>query len=191
MSFAAIVALAIGLAMDAAAVSVARGLATPKILPRHMILVAVFFGGSQALMPVIGWLLGSRIGPAFEAWDHWIAFGLLSAIGGKMLWEAREERSEPADDAPDADLFGLAAMLALAVATSIDALAVGFTLPMLGAPFALSIATIGITTALLSVLGLFAGRRFGALLGPRLDALGGLVLIGLGAKIVIEHLGGS
>ena len=191
MSFAAIVVLAIGLSMDAAAVSAARGLAAPRIRLRHAVLVAVVFGGFQALMPSIGWLLGSRIGSAFAAWDHWIAFVLLCAIGAKMLWEAREEHAEPEDAAPRADLFGLTAMLALGVATSIDALAVGFTLPMLGARFALSIATIGITTALLSVLALLAGRRFGSLLGPRLGALGGLVLIGLGVKIVIEHLGGA
>lgn len=191
MSFGAILLLAVGLAMDASAVSAARGLATPRILPRHVIIVAVFFGGFQALMPLIGWLVGSRLGPLVQAWDHWIAFVLLGGIGSKMLWEARGPRNEDQTDAPGADPFGVKIMLLLAVATSIDALAAGITLPMLNAPFFLSLATIGIATALLSVLGLFAGRRFGVLLGKRLDVAGGLVLIGLGTKILVEHLSAS
>ena len=184
MSFGAILLLALGLAMDATAVSAARGLGTPRILPRHVARVAVFFGGFQALMPLVGWLIGSRLGPLVQAWDHWIAFALLAAIGGKMLWEARGGGEDEVADDP----WRLSVMLALAVATSIDALAVGITLPMLNAPFLLSLATIGVTTALLSALGLFAGRRFGSLLGKRLDIAGGLVLIGLGTKILIEHL---
>ncbi|WP_437634784.1 manganese efflux pump MntP [Sorangium sp. So ce854] len=186
MSFGAILLLALGLAMDATAVSAARGLAVPAIRARHVALVAGFFGGFQALMPLIGWLLGARIGPLVQAWDHWIAFGLLGAIGGKMLWEARASAED--DDAAPKDLFALKVMFVLAIATSIDALAIGFTLPMLNAPFALSLVTIGITTAILSAIGLFAGRRFGAMLGKRLDAAGGVVLIGLGVKILVEHL---
>jgi putative Mn2+ efflux pump MntP len=114
---------------------------------------------------------------------------LLSAVGGKMLWEARE-----ADEAPpqsEGDFFGMRIMLVLAIATSIDAFAVGITLPVLNAPFALALATIGVTTAVLSAAGLFAGRRFGALLGQRLDAVGGVILIGLGVKILTEHLLGA
>jgi len=186
VTFPGILVLAVGLAMDAAAVSAARGLATPRIQARHVWRVAVFFGGFQALMPLLGWLAGRWIGPVIEAWDHWIAFVLLTAIGGKMIWEARS-------GAPDAvreerDLFGLKVMLVLAVATSIDALAVGVTLPILKAPLLLTVVTIGLTTAALSALGLYAGRRFGAALGPRLDLLGGVVLIGLGVKTLVEHL---
>lgn len=190
MGLGAILLLAIGLAMDATAVAAARGMAAPAIRPRHVLLVAVFFGGSQALMPLLGWLVGTQVGPFVEAWDHWIAFVLLAGIGGKMLWEALGE-SEDAGEAVDRgnDVFGLRVMFVLAVATSIDALAVGITLPMLGAPILLSLVTIGVTTALLSVIGLFAGRRFGAVLGRRLDVFGGLVLIGLGVKILLEHLG--
>jgi putative Mn2+ efflux pump MntP len=175
--------------MDAMAVSAARGLSAPRIQPRHVLLVALFFGGFQALMPLIGWVVGSWIGPIVQAWDHWIAFVLLGAIGGKMLWEARGTK----DDEPraDQDLFGIQVMFVLAVATSIDALAAGVTLPMLKAPLLLSLITIGVTTAVLSALGLFVGRRFGAALGQRLDVLGGLVLIGLGTKILIEHLAAS
>jgi manganese efflux pump family protein len=187
MSFGAILLLSLGLAMDATAVSAARGLAVSRILPRHVALVALFFGGSQALMPWLGWIVGSQFGVAVEAWDHWIAFALLAAIGGKMLWDARTAE-EDAEDVGEGDPFGFAVMFALAIATSIDALAVGITLPMLDAPLLLSLATIGVTTALASVTGLFAGRHFGALLGKRLDVFGGLLLIGLGTKILIEHL---
>jgi manganese efflux pump family protein len=178
-----ILLLAVGLAMDATAVAAARGLAVPRIRLRHVVLVATLFGGFQALMPLLGWLLGRRVGPFVEAWDHWIAFGLLVAIGGKMLWEAREDKPPP-----EGELFAWRAMILLAIATSVDALAAGFTLPMLDAPIAVTLATIGVTTALLSVAGLYAGRRLGSKLGKRLDVLGGLVLIGLGTKTLVEHL---
>lgn len=191
MSFGAIVFLALGLAMDATAVAAARGLAVPAIRARHVLLVALFFGGFQALMPVVGWLLGTRIGPLVEAWDHWIAFVLLGSIGGKMIWEARGKDDDDESEAPNVDHFALRSMFVLAVATSIDALAVGVTLPMLNAPFVLSIVTIGVVTAVLSIIGLYAGRHFGAVLGKRLDLAGGLVLIGLGCKILIEHLHAS
>ena len=187
MTFGAILLLALGLAMDAMAVSAARGLAVPVVRARHVVLVALFFGGFQVLMPLLGWLLGARVGPWVQTWDHWIAFALLAFIGVKMIREARGNEEETPKNT--IDHFALKTMLGLAVATSIDALAVGFTLPMLNAPFALSLATIGITTALLSALGLFAGRRFGSMLGKRLDVAGGLVLIGLGFKILVEHLG--
>jgi len=190
MRFEAILALSVGLAMDATAVSAARGMAVPKIRPRHVALVALFFGGFQALMPVIGWLVGSRVGPLVEAWDHWIAFVLLAAIGGKMLWESRKSEAE-ATHRNEENVFGLRTMLVLAIATSIDALAVGITLPLLDAPFALSVATIGVTTAVMCIAGLLLGRRAGAMLGRRLDMLGGLILIGLGVKILVEHVSGG
>src|SRR5690606_27283104 len=120
VSFGAIVLLAIGPAMDATAVSAARGLALPAHRVRPVLPVAVFFGGFQALMPVVGWLLGARIGPLVQAWDHWIAFGLLTFIGGKMLWEARGAAGD--DDERTVDHFALRTMLVLAIATSIDAL---------------------------------------------------------------------
>lgn len=186
MSFGAILLLSIGLAMDATAVAAARGIAAPQIRPQHVLLVAVLFGGFQALMPLIGYLLGSQLGPIVERFDHWIAFALLAAIGAKMLHEARSAGSDEAST--ERDVFRLEVLLVLAVATSIDALAAGITLPMLGAPLVLSLVTIGVTTALSSGAGLLVGRRFGASLGKRLDVLGGLVLIGLGTKILIEHL---
>lgn len=187
MSFASILLLAVGLAMDATAVAAARGFAAPRIEGRHVAIVALFFGGSQALLPLVGWLIGARVGPAVQAWDHWIAFALLAGIGGKMLHEAG---APDADAAPDArDPFGWRIMAVLALATSIDAFAVGLTLPMLGAPLMISLVTIGLVTAASSVAGLYAGRRFGALLGPRLERLGGVVLILLGVHIVVDHMG--
>ena len=189
MSFGAILLLSFGLAMDATAVSAARGLAARRVLPADVLRVALLFGGFQALMPLLGWLVGSQVGPAVQRVDHWIAFVLLGAIGAKMLYEAF---SSDGGEAPiGTDLFRLQALLLLAVATSIDALAVGVTLPMLGAPLALTLATIGIVTALSSAVGLLVGRHFGATFGKRLDALGGLVLIGLGTKILVEHLSGG
>ncbi len=197
---ASVFALAVGLSMDAMAVAAARGLAAPAIRARHVALVALFFGGFQALMPALGYLLGQSVGEVVAAFDHWIAFVLLGGIGGKMLWEARTEARE-ADDgdsastgstAPsDDELFGLKVMFVLAVATSIDAFAAGITLPVLAVPVSVSLTVIGLTTAALSAVGLFAGRRFGAHLGPRLDVLGGLVLIGLGGKILYEHTLGA
>ena len=186
MSFGAILLLALGLAMDATAVAAARGLAAPRVLPRNVLLIAALFGGFQALMPLLGWLLGKRLGPLVEQFDHWIAFALLGAIGAKMLYEAFHEDTERREET--GDLFRLRALLALAIATSVDAFAAGITLPMLGAPLALTLATIGAVTALSSTAGVLAGRRFGKSLGKRLDAAGGLVLIGLGTKILIEHL---
>lgn len=189
MGFPAILLLAVGLAMDATAASATRGLALPRVERRHALRVALWFGGAQALMPLLGWLLGAAIGPLVQRYDHWIAFTLLAAIGGKMTWEALRGDADDADQAlAPGDPFAPRLMLLLAIATSVDAFAVGVTLPLLDAPLLLSLATIGLTTALLSVAGLHAGRRFGALLGPRLDLVGGLVLIGLGVKILAEHL---
>lgn len=191
MSFVSILLLSIGLAMDATAVSATLGLAVRKVRSVHVFLVAAFFGGSQALMPLLGWLLGTAIGPLVQDWDHWIAFSLLGLVGGKMLWEARgsEDGAQPTTGGAR-NPFALRTMAALAVATSIDALAVGVTLPMLEVPLVLSLATIGVTTALLSTCGLFAGRKFGALLGRRLDLAGGVILIVLGIEILVEHLWG-
>jgi putative Mn2+ efflux pump MntP len=185
VSFSAVLVLAVGLAMDAAAVSAARGVGTPSLRLRHVLSVAGFFGGFQALMPLLGWFVGRRMGSAVQAYGHFIAFCLLAGIGAKMLWEAR---STGGGVPGTGDRYAWRIMLVLAIATSIDAFAVGVTLPMLGAPFAITLATIGITTALLSALALFAGRRFGALFGRRLDVLGGLLLIGLGVQILLQHL---
>jgi putative Mn2+ efflux pump MntP len=191
--FAELLVLAVGLAMDATAVSATKGLAVPRVRLRHALLVAGFFGGFQAGMPVLGWLLGASIGGFVHLWSHWLAFIIFAAIGGKMLWEARKHSSSDPDQAPTNDdpssreLFGLRVMFVLAVATSIDAFAAGISLSLVGAKLLVSIATIGLVTAAFSIAGLYAGRRFGAVLGRRLDVVGGLVLIGLGVKVLVEH----
>lgn len=176
--------------MDATAVAAARGLAARDgVGIRHVAGIGLLFGGFQAMMPLLGYLAGQQLGPHVERYDHWIAFVLLGAIGAKMLQDAR---SPDADEAPSRrDLFRLHVLLVLALATSVDALAVGVTLPIIGAPLLLSLVTIGITTALLSGAGLVIGRRFGASLGKRLDVAGGLILIVLGTKILVEHLSGG
>lgn len=189
MKVSGILLLAFGLSMDATAVAAARGLSVQRVGWRHVLRVSMLFGGFQALMPLLGWLLGSHVGKWFAAWDHWLIFALLAGIGGKMLWEARHP--SPASALEEDEAFGLKVLLLLAIATSVDAFAAGVALPMLNAPLGLSLLAIGVTTATLSALGLLLGHRFGAALGSRLDALGGLVLIGLGTKTLIEHLSAS
>jgi putative Mn2+ efflux pump MntP len=186
MSLLQILLLAVGLAMDATAVAAARGCASVRNpRPREVIEIALAFGVAQGLMPFLGALLGGRVGDAVAAFDHWIAFGVLAAIGGKMLHEARGAGAE--DERARAPLSPRL-LFALAIATSIDAFAIGLTLPLLGAPLLLSVITIGVVTTVLSGAGVLLGRHFGALLGKRLDVFGGVVLIALGLKILVEHL---
>lgn len=187
MGFGAILLLALGLAVDATAASATRGLATPRILPRHVFLVVVFFGGFQALMPLIGWGVGSWVGPLVQAWDHWIAFVLLSAIGGKMLWEARK-KEEAGEEEAVPDPFGLKIMFLLAIATSIDALAVGLSFAFLDVNVGVAVAAIGLVTFALSFVAVFVGYRIGTRFRRPAEILGGLVLIGIGTQILIEHL---
>jgi len=180
-----ILLLAVGLAMDATAVAAARGMAATRIRVRDALLVAGLFGGFQALMPLLGFLIGARLEAWLGGWDYWVAFALLAGVGVKMLWEARHGASEARENGRDP--FGFKVMLVLAVATSIDAWAVGITLPILDAPLVTSLVVIGVTTAVLSLLGLSVGRRFGSVLGRRLDVFGGLVLVGMGLKLLLEH----
>lgn len=178
--------LALGLSADAAAASATRGLALPRLHIDHFASVALWFGGAQALMALLGGLLGRALGQAVAGYTHFIAFGLLCALGLKMLHEAYALGR--AGDERVRTPFAASTMALLALATSIDALAVGLTLPWLGARLYLAAAVIGLVTALCSALGLVAGKRFGAALGQRVDFAGGLILIGLGAKILLEHL---
>ncbi|MBI1944079.1 MAG: manganese efflux pump [Deltaproteobacteria bacterium] len=177
--------LAVGLSMDAMAVAAARGLAAERVRARDVALIAGTFGGMQMLMPLFGWLAAERFSALIERWDHWIAFGVLTLLGGKMLFDAWRGDD---DDEPNGDPFAVRTILLLGLATSIDALAAGVTLPLLAVPPPVSLVVIGVTTAVLSALGLFAGRRAGAALGARLEVLGGLALIGVGGKILLEHL---
>lgn len=173
-------ALAVALAMDATAAAACHGLTARGA--RTGASLALAFGIFQSAMTLGGWALGSLVGRWIEAWDHWIAFALLGAIGAKMLHDAYT--GEPGERRA----LTLLTLLALAFATSVDALAAGVTLPALGVPIAASIVTIGVVTGVLSGAGFAAGRQLGAAIGPRLEMLGGVVLIALGAKILIEHL---
>ena len=185
MSNAALLFLAVGLAMDATAVAAARGLASEHLHRTDVLRMALWFGAFQGGMPVIGWGIGEAIGPVVGTWGPWLVFLVLGGLGLKMIVEARAEDDQPTVVEPLSHRL----LLLLAVATSVDALAVGVTLPILGAPLLRSALTIGGVTAILSVLGAIVGRRFGERLGGRLNAAGGWVLIALGVKAVLEPLG--
>ena len=176
--------LALGLAMDAFAVSVCKGLALGKIKGKHCIIAGVWFGGFQALMPVIGYILGSRFEQYITSVDHWIAFVLLAAIGGNMLREACSCGEEEADPS-----MSFKTMLVMALATSIDALAVGITFACLKVELLSAVSLIGGITFLLSALGVKVGSVFGARFRRKAEAAGGIILILMGLKILLEHLG--
>ena len=184
MTFLDLMLIAVGVSMDAFAVSVAKGLATQRVRPQHYASVALWFGGFQALMPLIGYFAGYNFSSAVENFDHWIAFVLLSIIGGKMLYDTL---SGGEDEDADSD-FGFKTMLLLAIATSIDALAIGVSLAFLKVKLWSAIAFIGVTTALFSALGLRLGNIFGYRYKRRAEITGGVVLILIGAKILIEHI---
>ena len=184
MQFWELFVLAIGLSMDAFAVAVCKGLAMPKITPRCMGIVGLWFGGFQALMPLIGYFLGAQFSDAISSIDHWIAFVLLAIIGGNMIKEALSKGDEPADPS-----LCFRAMLVLAVATSIDALAVGVTFAFLQVNIGLAVLCIGVITFVLSAIGVRIGHVFGAKYKSRAELAGGIILILLGTKILLEHLG--
>lgn len=182
MSFMELILIGIGLSMDAFAVSICKGLSVGKIKPRHMLSAGIWFGGFQALMPLIGFMLGSAFEQYITSIDHWVAFILLGIIGVNMIKESREEETNQ-----DAS-FGFRAMLVLAVATSIDALAVGITFAFLRVDIIPAIAIIGVTTFAFSIAGIKIGSVFGAKYKSKAEFFGGAVLIFLGIKILIEHL---
>lgn len=175
--------IAVGLSMDAFAVSVCKGLSVSRLRPRHALTVGLYFGGFQALMPLAGYLLGSSFQALISSVDHWIAFVLLGVIGANMIREARGE-CEAVDGS-----FAVGAMLPLAVATSIDALAVGVTFAFLQVDIVPAVAFIGAVTFVLSAVGLRVGNVFGARYRSRAEFFGGAVLILMGLKILLEHLG--
>ena len=183
MSISELLLIAVGLSMDAFAVSVCKGLSVKKLKPRHALLVGLYFGGFQFLMPVLGWLLGYRFETLITSVDHWVAFVLLVLIGGNMIRESFSSEEELNDD------FGVKTMLLLAVATSIDALAVGITFAFLSVRILPAAGAIGVTTFLLSMAGITVGRVFGARWKSRAELAGGVILILIGLKILLEHLG--
>ena len=182
LSFLELLLIAVGLSMDAFAVSICKGLSLKRLKVRHAALVGLYFGGFQALMPMIGWALGYRFERVIASVDHWVAFFLLAVIGVGMIRESRE--SEELND----DL-SFRTMVVLAVATSIDALAVGVTFAFLRVRILPAAGLIGVTTFLLSALGVYIGHVFGLKYKAKAELAGGIILILIGLKILLEHLG--
>ncbi|WP_368136003.1 manganese efflux pump MntP family protein [Collinsella aerofaciens] len=192
MGLAELVLLAVGLSMDAFAVSICKGLGMKKINFKVAVVLGLFFGGFQAGMPVIGWALGSQFMGIIGPIDHWIAFILLAFIGGKMLWEAfteDEDEDEDEGDGKDAEKINLGEYLILAIATSIDALAVGISFAALSVDIVPAVSLIGVITFIFSVAGVAIGHTFGARYEKPATIVGGVVLILIGLKILLEHLG--
>jgi putative Mn2+ efflux pump MntP len=184
MAFLTILFIAVGLALDASAVSIVTGSLYRELRVRHVLRMALFFGGFQAVMPVLGWLAGRGLQECILAADHWIAFVLLCLVGGKMIYESFRIESAQKNRDP----ANLLVLLTLSFATSIDALAVGITLSLLQAPLALAVAIIGLVTFALSYAGVLLGKRFGHLFESKIEIIGGLLLIAIGVKILVEHL---
>ena len=176
--------IAVSMSMDAFAVSICKGLSVRRVEPKHALSVGLWFGGFQGLMPVIGFALTALFAGYIEAVSCYIAFVLLAFIGGNMIREALSKEEEEVDDS-----FAFRTMLTLAIATSIDALAVGVTLRLQGANILLAAPMIAVTTGLLSPIGLRVGNVFGAKYKNKAELAGGLVLVGLGVKFLMEGLG--
>ena len=185
MSITELFILAVGLSMDAFAVSICKGLSMPKMNWRHASVIGLYFGGFQAGMPLLGYFLGIGFQERIQAIDHWIAFVLLGIIGFNMIKESREDDEEESVDAS----IAFKVMLVLAVATSIDALAVGVTFAFLNVDIIPAITFIGVTTFLFSVAGVKIGNVFGTRYKSKAEFAGGLILILMGMKILLEHLG--
>ena len=177
--------IALGLAIDAFAVAIATSIRLKAVTRRQVFRLSFHLGLFQALMPVIGWLAGSVVGPFIVAWDHWLAFGLLAFVGGRAIYEAlsRDVWQPPTSD-PTRGMM----LVTLSIATSIDALAVGVTLAFLQVSIWYAAVVIGVVAAALTALGMKLGARIGATFGRRIEVLGGLILILLGVKILVEHL---
>ena len=184
MGLAELFLIAVGLSMDAFAVSICKGLSVRRLRLRHMLLAGAYFGAFQALMPLLGYLLGTGFADMIAAYDHWVTFVLLALIGGNMIREALSGGEE----AHSAD-FGVRAMLPLAVATSIDALAVGVSFAFMKAPVLPAVALIGATTFCFGAAGVKIGNLFGAKYKARAELAGGVILVVIGTKILLEHLG--
>lgn len=184
MSFIELLLIAVSMSMDAFAVSICKGLSVRKVTPGQCLAVAGWFGGFQGVMPVIGFVLTSLFASLICSISHWIAFGLLIFIGGNMIRESLDKDVEEVNDS-----FAFLTMLTLAVATSIDALAMGVTLNLSGANILVAAPLIAVTTAVLSPIGLKVGNLFGAKYKNKAELAGGVVLAGLGIKILLEGLG--
>lgn len=187
MGFLELFCIGVGLSADAFSVSVCKGLNMRKLNVGHAYIIALFFGAFQAAMPLIGYCMGTGFSGYIESFDHWIAFALLAFIGGKMAVEAIREKDGA--EMEKTDILKLGEITVLAIATSIDALVVGITFAFLNANIFFAVLIIGITTFALSLGGVFLGNRFGARYKNKAEIAGGIILILIGAKILLEHLG--
>lgn len=187
MSLWMILGIAVGLAMDTLAVSIATSVALRGVTRRQVFRFAFHFGLFQAIMPVIGWMAGIRFVSYIQHWDHWLAFGLLAFVGMKAIYGALAEHDDGTSPARGDPTRGWSLVM-LSVATSIDALAVGLSFAVLDMTIWMPVVIIGIVTALITMTGMIVGSRLGAHFGKRVEILGGLVLIGIGLKIAIQHL---
>lgn len=186
MGLAEIFMIAVGLSMDAFAVSLCKGLNMRTLNRRHATVTALFFGGFQGLMPLLGWFLGKQFEEYIVSIDHWVAFILLAFIGGKMIREARQKQE---GCCPEESCLNLRELTMLAIATSIDALAVGITLAFLQVDILPAVMLIAIVTFVLSYSGVGLGHRFGLRYKSKAETAGGAILILMGLKILLEHLG--
>ncbi len=184
MEFITVFVIAVGLAMDAFAVSIASGTAYTKLNVKHAFRIAAFFGAFQAVMPVVGHLAGTTVKPYIARYDHWLAFALLAGIGLKMIYESF--RINSSGQIPDPRNIGI--LLVLSVATSIDALAVGLTLSLLDVSLLGAVIEIGLITFCFSYAGVYVGKSFGHLFESKIEVAGGVILIGIGIKILLQHL---
>lgn len=184
MHFLELIIIAVGVSMDAFAVSICKGLSVRRLRPNHMLSAAVWFGGFQALMPLIGYFMGISFADYVSNVDHWIAFALLAIIGGKMIKEAFE-KDEEGEYNPD---FSFKTMLMLAIATSIDALAVGISFACLKVDIWTSIIVIGLMTGAFSAFGVLLGNVFGNRFKSKAEFAGGFILVAIGVKILLEHM---
>lgn len=180
--------IGVGLSMDAFAVAVCKGLSMPKVRKKDCFLIASFFGGFQALMPFLGWVLGKQFEQYIVSVDHWIAFVLLGFIGGKMIAEACKKEEDAVVEKNVCSL-DIKELFLLAVATSIDALAVGITFAFLQMPIIEAVSIIGVTTFFLSIVGVYVGNIFGSKYEKKAELAGGVILVLIGLKILLEHLG--
>lgn len=185
MSLVSIVLIAVGLSMDAFAVAICKGLKMRTVSYGKTLLIALFFGGFQALMPIVGWLLGYKFQRHIGSFDHWIAFILLAFIGGKMIYESFKSDNDEVNDS-----LRISELFILAIATSIDALAVGIAFAVMNMTnIYFSAGVIGLITFIFSIVGVLVGSKFGSVYKNKAELTGGIILVLLGLKILLEHLG--
>ena len=182
MNIIEIILMAVALAMDALAVSICKGMTIKKLTPEHILKVGVYFGGFQALMPIAGYYIGKTFADVIKSFDHWVVFALLAGLGIHMVIGAFKEEKEHTSD------FSHKTMLILAIATSIDAMAIGISLSIMKTGLWVNVGVIGAITFAMTAIGVVVGNKFGNKLGVKAELIGGFILIGVGLRVLIEHL---